>query len=70
VSTAQPLLTVFEQWDILYQGVMPVTVLLDKENVVQGYDFIGSETRARAITRFFNIILGPFGSDVFDFPCQ
>jgi hypothetical protein len=53
----------------LYQGAIPVTILLDEANVIQGYDFLGKETRARAITRFFNIIVGPIAEEVFDFPC-
>ncbi|KAF7513928.1 hypothetical protein GJ744_006542 [Endocarpon pusillum] len=56
-------------WDILYQGAIPVTVLLGEDNIIQGYDFVGPETRARAITRFFNIIVGPIGREVFEFPC-
>lgn len=57
------------QWEILYQGVILVTILLDEDNIVQGYDFVGKETRAHVITRFFNIIVGPVPSGVFDFPC-
>lgn len=57
-------------WDILYQDSIPLTVLLDESNIIQGYDFLGPDTRARTITRFFNIIVGPVDSDVFDFPCQ
>lgn len=45
-------------------------VLLDEHNAIKGYDFLGKETRARAIIRFFNIIVGPNGSDAFDFPCK
>jgi hypothetical protein len=54
---------------MLYQGAIPVTILLDEDNTIQGYDFLGTETRARAITRFFNIMVGQIGKELFDFPC-
>jgi hypothetical protein len=56
------------QWNIMFQGTIPAKILLDKNDVVQGYDYWGTEARTYVITRFFNIILGKIGSEVFDFP--
>ncbi len=52
----------------MYQGMIPVKLLLDKSNIVQGYDFWGTDERTYVITRFFNIILGKIDAKVFDFP--
>lgn len=54
----------------MYQGVIPVTVLLDQNNVIQGYDFWSKVRRTYVVTRFFNIIVGPINGNVFDFPCS
>jgi hypothetical protein len=56
------------QWHILFQGAIPAKILLDKNDVIQGYDYWGTDQRTYVITRFFNIILGTIGSEVFDFP--
>lgn len=53
----------------MFQGVVPATILLNADNIIQGYDFLGLETRAFTTTRFFNIILGQIDSEVFDSPC-
>lgn len=56
-STAQPLqlLTMLAcQWNILYQGVIPVTVYVDACNVVAGYDYFSPDLRTRVINLFFN----------------
>ena len=60
----------FEQWNIMYHSVIPTTILLNKDNVIQGYDFWKTDARTRVITRFFNIMLGKIDSKVFDFPQQ
>jgi hypothetical protein len=52
----------------LFQGAIPAKILLDKNDVIQGYDYWGTDQRTYVITRFFNIILGTIGSEVFDFP--
>ena len=56
------------QWNIMFQGAIPAKILLDKNDVVQGYDYWGTELRTYAVTRFFNIILGKIDAKVFDFP--
>ena len=58
----------FSQWNIMFQGAIPAKILLDKNGVVQGYDYWGTELRTYAVTRFFNIILGKIDAKVFDFP--
>jgi hypothetical protein len=52
----------------LFQGAIPAKILLDKNDVIQGYDYWGTAQRTYVITRFFNIILGTIRSEVFDFP--
>ena len=53
----------------MFQGVMSTRVLLDKDEVVQGYDLWGPDSRTYVVTRFFNIIVGEIDAEVFDFPC-
>ena len=62
------LLLVLLQWNIMFQGAIPAKILLDRNDVVQGYDYWGTELRTYAVTRFFNIILGKIDAKVFDFP--
>ncbi|KAI9677498.1 MAG: hypothetical protein M1817_006452 [Caeruleum heppii] len=60
------------EWNILYQGVIPVTVLVDGDGddaVVVGYDLFSPNLRTRVITRFFNIVVGELRKELFDFPC-
>ena len=52
----------------MFQGAIPAKILLDKNDVVQGYDYWGTELRTYAVTRFFNTILGKIDAKVFDFP--
>ncbi|KAM5349013.1 hypothetical protein ACJ41O_008836 [Fusarium nematophilum] len=42
-------------WNIMYQGVIPVTVFVDNCHVVVGYDYFSPELRTRVITDLFNI---------------
>ncbi|RAL17419.1 uncharacterized protein BO97DRAFT_380818 [Aspergillus homomorphus CBS 101889] len=42
-------------WDILYQGVYPVTVYVSNCNIMVGYDYFYPELRTRVITEYFNI---------------
>ena len=56
------------QWNIMFQGAIPAKILLDKNDIIQGYDYWGTELRTYAVTRFFNIILGKIDAKVFDFP--
>ncbi|KAI5458298.1 hypothetical protein BGZ63DRAFT_432809 [Mariannaea sp. PMI_226] len=44
-------------WDIMYQGVIPVTVFVDNCNVVVGYDYFSPGLRTRVITEFFNTLV-------------
>lgn len=57
------------QWEIIYQGALPVTILVDAENTVVGYEYFSPVQRTRVVTNFFNVILGEMGAEVFDFPC-
>ena len=52
----------------MYQGVVPVTVRVNADNTVTGYDFFAVDLRTRVITNFFNIILGEIDKTVFEFP--
>ena len=52
----------------MFQGSIPAKLLLNKNNILQGYDYWGTEQRTYVITRFFNIILGKIDAKVFDFP--
>jgi hypothetical protein len=54
----------------MYQGVIPATVLVNADNVIQDYDYLGRETRAHTITHFFDIIFGQIDSEVFNFPTE
>ncbi|KAJ4354268.1 uncharacterized protein N0V89_006002 [Didymosphaeria variabile] len=42
-------------WDIMYQGVIPVTIYVDNCNVIVGYDYFSPGRRTRVITEYFNI---------------
>ncbi|KAH7131747.1 hypothetical protein B0J13DRAFT_108154 [Dactylonectria estremocensis] len=42
-------------WNIMYQGVIPVSVFVDNCNIVVGFDYFAPELRTRVITKFFNI---------------
>jgi len=46
------------QWNILYQGVIPVTVYVDACNVVVGYDYFSSNLRTKVVNLFFNTKIG------------
>jgi len=52
----------------MYQGSMPVTVYLDSDNEVVGYDFFDTSTRTRIVNRYFNIVVGELDGRLFDFP--
>ena len=56
------------QWNILYAGSIPTTVMVDSENVVHGYNFWAPDQRTYVTTRFFNIVTGKIPKDVFAFP--
>jgi hypothetical protein len=43
-------------------------VYIDASGTVVGYDFYDVTTRTGIATRFFNIVLGEIGKEVFDFP--
>lgn len=55
-------------WSIMYHGQLPVTVYINSCNVIVGYNYFSPIRRTRAVTEFFNIIVGPIDSSVFDFP--
>ncbi|KAJ5872782.1 uncharacterized protein N7529_005135 [Penicillium soppii] len=42
-------------WNIMYQGVIPVTVFVSKCNIMVGYDYFSPGLRTRVITEYFNI---------------
>lgn len=58
------------QWNIMYGSMLPTTVLLDKHDIVQGFDFWKTDSRTRVITRFFNVMVGKIKEEVFEFPQQ
>ncbi|RAH40304.1 uncharacterized protein BO95DRAFT_518857 [Aspergillus brunneoviolaceus CBS 621.78] len=45
-------------WDIMYQGLIPVTVYVNHCNVMVGYDYFSPGLRTRVITEYFNIEVG------------
>lgn len=56
-------------WHIFYQSAAPVTVYLDANDTVIGYDFFDTGTRGGIVTRYFNIeIVEHLDSHLFDFP--
>ncbi|KAJ4302881.1 hypothetical protein N0V90_001772 [Kalmusia sp. IMI 367209] len=42
-------------WDIMYQGLIPVTIYVDDCNAIVGYDYFSPVDRTRVITEFFNV---------------
>ncbi|OQE14224.1 hypothetical protein PENSTE_c037G10419 [Penicillium steckii] len=42
-------------WNIMYQGVIPVTVYVNEANVTVGYDYFSPGLRTRVITAYFNV---------------
>ena len=56
------------QWKIVYESAGPVTVYLDANELVVGYDFYDVTSRTGIVARFFNIELGEIGEEVFNFP--
>lgn len=45
----------YAQWNMMYQGVIPVAVFVNTCNVVVGYDYFAPVERTRVITEFFNL---------------
>lgn len=43
------------QWNIMYQGLIPVTVYVNEANVTVGYDYFSPGLRTRVITAYFNV---------------
>ncbi|KAJ3486782.1 hypothetical protein NLG97_g6547 [Lecanicillium saksenae] len=41
-------------WNIMHQGVFPVTIFVNNCNVVVGYDYFSPGLRTRVITEYFN----------------
>ena len=56
------------QWNFLFNDIVPTTVLVDEDNVIHGYDIWSPVLRTYVITRLFNIVVGEFSSEVFNFP--
>ena len=52
----------------MFEGSGPVTVYLDSDATVIGYDFYDVTTRTGIANRFFNIEVGEIDKRVFDFP--
>ncbi|CAI7585547.1 unnamed protein product [Penicillium bialowiezense] len=42
-------------WNIMYQGVIPVTVYVSNCNIMVGYDYFSTGLRTRVVTEYFNI---------------
>ncbi|KAJ5198478.1 uncharacterized protein N7498_007595 [Penicillium cinerascens] len=42
-------------WNIMYQGVVPVTIYVSNCNIMVGYDYFSPVLRTRVITEYFNI---------------
>lgn len=42
----------------MYQGVLPVTVYVDKCNFIVGYDYFSPNERTHVMTAFFNTAAG------------
>lgn len=45
-----------------------MTVLVDSNGIVHGFDFFNPDQRTYAITRFFNIVIATLDSRLFNFP--
>ena len=45
-----------------------MTIYLNTENTIVGFDYFSQTRRTKTITRFFNIILGDVDKSVFEFP--
>ncbi len=56
------------QWKIVFEGSSLVTVYLDSDGTVIGYDFYDVTTRTGIVNRFFNIEVGEIDKRVFDLP--
>ncbi len=52
----------------MFEGSGPVTIYLDSDGTVIGYDFYDVTTRTGIVNRFFNIEVGKIDKRVFDFP--
>ena len=52
----------------MFEGSGPVTVYLDSDGTVLGYDFYDVTTRTGIANRFLNIEVGEIDKRVFDFP--
>ncbi|MCJ1244324.1 hypothetical protein MMC30_001522 [Trapelia coarctata] len=56
-------------WNIMYQDIAPVTVYVDTNDTVVGYDFFDPSMRGGIVTRYFNIdVVEHLDSNLFDFP--
>ncbi|RAH63718.1 uncharacterized protein BO66DRAFT_444701 [Aspergillus aculeatinus CBS 121060] len=42
-------------WDIMYQGLVPVTLYVNHCNVMVGYDYFSPGLRTRVVTEYFNV---------------
>ncbi|KAJ5136310.1 hypothetical protein N7448_004864 [Penicillium atrosanguineum] len=42
-------------WNIMYRGIVPVTIYVSNCNIVVGYDYFTPGLRTRVITEYFNI---------------
>ncbi|KAJ4164438.1 hypothetical protein LMH87_006114 [Akanthomyces muscarius] len=45
-------------WNIMYQGVIPVTIFVNNCNVMVGYNYFSPRLRTRVVTEYFNIQVG------------
>lgn len=46
------------QWQIMYQGAIPVTVYASSCNVMVGYEYFSPGLRTRVVTNYFNTEVG------------
>lgn len=59
---------VVTKWEFFFAPTIPVTIYLNTENTIVGFDYFSQTRRTKTITRFFNIILGDVDKSVFEFP--
>ena len=56
------------QWNFLFGGSLPATLLVDSKGIIHGWDYWATNERTFAMTRLFNIVIGEIPSKVFQFP--
>ena len=57
-----------QEWNILYDGTIPATLLIDDHGIAHGFDYWSPHERTFVITRLFNIATVEPPAKAFDFP--